>query len=225
VTNDRGTPDAQRTGGAHLERVSAAVTLAAQFAFLGLLVALHLLRPELDPSWRLVSEYVGGNFGALMVAAFALSALGCLALVVALWQHLRSPPGMVGALVLVVSAVALAVAAIFPTDPILTAPSDLSQTGQIHLAGAGLSMVSFPVAALLIVVALGRATRYRPIRRRMWLLTAATWVALAVLVVVLAGALETGFGPEVAIGWPHRALLLADSVWLLTIALAAVGRP
>jgi MFS family permease len=206
-----------------VERWAAATTLAAQVAFLALLVALHLLRPDLDPSWRLVSEYVGGRFGALMVAAFALSALGCLAVVVAGGRRLGSAAGAAGAFVLIVSAVALGVAAIYPTDPIFTAPEQLTRAGRIHLAGAGVSMVSFPIAALLIAVALSSAPRYRATRRWMWIVTGATWVALAALAVPLAGALESGFGPDVAIGWPHRALLLADSVWLLLVAVRALG--
>jgi hypothetical protein len=32
--------------------------------------SLHLIKPEFDPSWRLISEYEVGRFGWLMTLAF-----------------------------------------------------------------------------------------------------------------------------------------------------------
>ena len=37
--------------------------------FLLTLAGLHLLRPDLDPAWRVISEYEIGPFGGLMLAA------------------------------------------------------------------------------------------------------------------------------------------------------------
>ena len=45
-------------------RSAARVSLAACGLFVLLLAALHLLRPDLDPSWRFVSEYQLGEHGA-----------------------------------------------------------------------------------------------------------------------------------------------------------------
>ena len=38
--------------------------------FLGLLALLHFLKPELDPAWRMISEYEIGRFGWMMRLAF-----------------------------------------------------------------------------------------------------------------------------------------------------------
>jgi hypothetical protein len=44
-----------------LEQSAARLSLAAATAFLAMLAALHVLRPDLDPSWRFISEYEQGG--------------------------------------------------------------------------------------------------------------------------------------------------------------------
>lgn len=59
----------------------------------GLLVALavvHVLRPDLDPSWRPISEYALGAHGWLMTLAFGCWALGPIALAIAVRPAARS---------------------------------------------------------------------------------------------------------------------------------------
>ena len=51
-------------------KVPARLALGAGLGFALLLVLLHVLRPDLDPSWRFISEYAIGNFGYLMIIAF-----------------------------------------------------------------------------------------------------------------------------------------------------------
>ena len=63
---------------------SARVSFAAAAAFVVLFAVLHVLKPELDPSWRMGSEYAIGDYGWVMrIAMFAL-ALSCAALFAAL---------------------------------------------------------------------------------------------------------------------------------------------
>ncbi len=70
---------------------AARISFAASAAFLALLAALHLLRPELDPSWRFISEYELGAHGWLMRLAFLSLALSRGALCVAVSRLQRSP--------------------------------------------------------------------------------------------------------------------------------------
>jgi hypothetical protein len=53
-----------------LTHVAAQVALAAVAAFSILLVRVHVLKPEIDPSWRMISEYEIGRYGWLMRLAF-----------------------------------------------------------------------------------------------------------------------------------------------------------
>jgi hypothetical protein len=42
-----------------------------------IVVLLHFLKPEIDPSWRMLGEYEIGRYGWLMRVAFVLCAIGC----------------------------------------------------------------------------------------------------------------------------------------------------
>jgi len=42
---------------------SARLSLAAAATFLVLVAALHIIKPELNPSWRFISEYAIGDYG------------------------------------------------------------------------------------------------------------------------------------------------------------------
>jgi hypothetical protein len=46
-----------------ISQTAARLSLAAAATFLVLLVALHFIKPELDPSWRMISEYEIGDYG------------------------------------------------------------------------------------------------------------------------------------------------------------------
>jgi Protein of unknown function (DUF998) len=67
------------------------------------LAALHVVSPELDPSWQLVSEYAYGSYGLLLRAFFFGWGLGSVALALAVvplrtrWWH------GIGALLVLVS--------------------------------------------------------------------------------------------------------------------------
>ena len=58
---------------------AARLSFAAAATFLVLLVILYVIKPELDPSRRFVSEYAIGNYGSVMMLAFFSLALSCVA--------------------------------------------------------------------------------------------------------------------------------------------------
>src|SRR5512145_1838716 len=108
-----------RTGSGHawqppadageLERAdrAARIAMAWTVAFYVLLALLHLLKPEIDPSWRFISEYAIGRYGWLMSLAFLLYSVAWLALFVAVrpWSHTRM--GRLGLGLVLISALGL----------------------------------------------------------------------------------------------------------------------
>jgi hypothetical protein len=135
---------------------AARLSFAAAATFLALLAALHLLKPEVDPSWRMVSEYEIGRYGWMMLLAFLSLAFSCVALVVAVRSQLRTVVGRIGLALLLVSASGMTIAAIFTSDPITASQSELTTHGNLHGMGALLGIPSFPVAAALISRSLAR---------------------------------------------------------------------
>src|ERR1700682_1026604 len=75
---------------------AASLPLAAARTFMVLLAVLHVLRPELDPSWRFVSEYADGSYGWVMMLSFFSLALSCAALFVAVRSQIETTDGKIG---------------------------------------------------------------------------------------------------------------------------------
>lgn len=200
---------------------AARLSFAAAATVLVLLAALHFLKPELDPSWRMVSEYEIGRYGWVMVLAFLSLALSCVALFVVVRSQVRTTGGRIGLALLLVSALGMTIAAIFTTDPITASQSELTTHGNLHGLGALLGIPSFPVAATLISRSLAHDQGWSAARRSLLWMAALTWIGFLVFVSSVAVMLPRGngeFGPDVLIGWPNRLLVLAYSAWLMVVA-------
>ena len=65
-------------------QAAARVSLVATTIFVVLLAALHIIKPELDPSWHFISEYAIGPYGWLMMLAFLCLGLSCVSLFMAI---------------------------------------------------------------------------------------------------------------------------------------------
>jgi hypothetical protein len=202
-------------------RAAARLSLAAAATFLVLLAALHVIKPELDPSWRMVSEYEIGRYGWMMVLAFLSLAFSCATLFVAIRSRIQTTGGRIGLAFLVVSALGMTIAAIFTTDPITASQDELTTHGNLHGLGALLGIPGFPIAAMLISLSLIRNRVWSPARRSLLWTGVLTWIGLLVFALSVALLLPQGnggFGPDVPIGWPNRLLVLAYSVWLMAVA-------
>src|SRR5919107_432789 len=97
------------------QRTAALVSAAAGGAFAVLLGTLHVVQPELDPTWRFLSEYALGRGGWLMTAAFVALAVSLLSGVVAVARSVRTWPGRVGLALLVIAAVGILLGGAFPS--------------------------------------------------------------------------------------------------------------
>src|ERR671911_69713 len=123
-----------------ISRTAALLAFAGAFTFAVLLVALHFIKPELDPSWHFISEYAIGRYGWMMVLAFLSLALGYVGLFVAIRSQLRTITGRIGLALLLVSALGLIIAAVFTTDPITVSEDALTTEGTLHNMGGTLGM-------------------------------------------------------------------------------------
>ena len=65
--------------------IAAVTALVAGGITVGLIVILHVLKPEYDPSWRMISEYSLGRHGWVMRLAFLTMAVALGATCLALW--------------------------------------------------------------------------------------------------------------------------------------------
>jgi hypothetical protein len=65
--------------------VSAYAAIVLAVIFLSILLLLHFLKPELDPTWRMISEYEIGCPGWLMRLAFFSWGASELAILITIW--------------------------------------------------------------------------------------------------------------------------------------------
>jgi hypothetical protein len=203
-----------------ISQTAARLSLAGAAMFVVLLAALHLLKPELDPSWHFISEYAIGRHGWVMVLAFGSLAFSYVMLTVALRSQLRTIWGRIGLALLLLSAAGLAIAGIFTTDPITASKDAVTSEGKLHNLGGTLG-IAMPVAAAIIGWSLARNQAWSSARGPLiW----ATAVALLGFLVsfsslsVMLSQHDGRFGPEVLVGWPNRLEMLTYSVWLLVVA-------
>lgn len=197
----------------------ARLSQASAFTFVVLLVLLHALKPELDPSYRFVSEYAVGQHGWVMIVAFLVLSLGCASLFAAIRGQVTTRAGKAGLALLAIATVALAVGGIFPMDPITIAPEDATLHGKIHGFAAMIGIPALPVAALLISANLRRLPAWSAARGALRWSAHLPWMSLVLMDVVLFVSLSRGgkFGPEVPIGWPNRLVVLAFALWLMVV--------
>src|SRR5215813_11922894 len=125
---------------------AADVGLAGALAFSILLVLLHFLKPENDPSWRMISEYEIGRYGWLMRLAFFCWSIGFLGLAVALWQQ----ASMLAEGLLAIVAIGLVGAGIFAADPITTLRDAQTRAGKLHALFGAITVLGIPITATVV---------------------------------------------------------------------------
>jgi len=210
---------------AAISQTAARLSFAAAATFLVLLAALHFIKPELDPSWRMISEYEIGRYGWVMSLAFLSLAFSCAALFVAIRSQIRTTGGKIGLALLLVIAAGMTMGGIFTADPITASQDELTTHGTLHGVGGLLGIPTFPIAATLISHSLTRNRAWSPTRRGLLWTVGLVWIGLLAFVLSMAVMLpqsEGGFGPEVLIGWPNRLFMVANSLWLMEVAWRAI---
>jgi hypothetical protein len=201
---------------------AARLSLAAAATFMVLLAVLHVIKPELDPSWHPISEYANGRYGWVMMLSFFFLALSCAALVVAVRSQIGTIGGKIGLGALLIVAASLIAAGVFTTDPITASRDEMTTHGHLHALAAIVSIPGFPIAALLISLSLARRKQALSAVRRslIWsaLLTCFSVAAMFVYLVVALPNHGGEFGPGMLIGWLQRFVVVTYCFWLMTVA-------
>lgn len=188
---------------------AAHVSLASAVATIVLLAALHILSPEFDPSWRMVSEYALGGYGWVLSLMFLTWALSCISLFFAIRSQIHTSGGKIGLGLLLVSAVGMVMAAIF----------DVRHS--LHGLATMIGNPPFLIAAILISITLIREPAWASVRRSLLWTANLPWMSVALMVAMLfMGLSQSGgeFGPGVLIGWPNRLAVVTYCVWLIVVA-------
>jgi hypothetical protein len=195
--------------------------LAGAVLFVVLVALLHALKPDYDPSWRMVSEYAIGEHGWMMILAFLGLAASCAGCWAAVRSHVVTRTGRIGLALLLAVGAALAAAGIFVSDPITATRDQLTMHGNLHGLAATVGIPGFPIAALLVT--------YGLMGHRDWATAGAAirwaahppWLSLLLMIATIALTLPQAggrFGPSVPAGWPNRILVLSYAVWLIVVS-------
>ncbi len=206
---------------------AARLAIAAAAATLLLLASLHVLSPEFDPSWRMVSEYADGQYGWVLSLMFAAWALSSWALAFAIRSQLRTIGGKIGLVFLVAAGVGEAMASVF----------DINHP--LHGLAAAIGIPSLPIAAMSISVSLGRIQAWSVAKKALLWTANLTWVSLVLLAatfaVMIATFIQSGakvdpsaeitaLPPGVIgwVGWTNRLLVIVYCAWVAAAASQAM---
>lgn len=194
-----------------------AARLAVFFSlvFVVLLVALHFLRPDLDPSWRFISEYELGDFGWVMRLAFFSLAASCFTLILAIASQAKTIGGWIGMGLVLLAAAGMTLAGIFAPD----------ENNKTHEVGAMLDHL--PFAAVLINWSLSRHREWKNARLLLTVTAPLPLLGLAYFVgsmIVMLPRNDGKPGPEVLVGWPNRVMILAHCAWIIPVAWHVLNR-
>jgi hypothetical protein len=196
-------------------RYWARTALAAVVVFFVLLVALHFIEPEYDPSKRLISEYELGHYGWVMSLAFFSLGVGVLATLLSTWDFSRSRRGLIGRWWLLAISVAFFGAGIFyPYTP----PNLASY---IHGVCGVIVIVTFPIAATLYSSALAHSRTRTASRGQLRWATVLVWVGLlsfagSTIVLGIMHPVDRS-NSNLLIGWQNRFMIVMYSLWLIFV--------
>ena len=206
--------------------VSAYTSIVFASVFLAILFTLHLLKRELDPAWRMISEYEIGRFGWMMRLAFFCWGASVLALLITIWPTLLPISGTISRWWFVLIVIALFGAGIFKTDPITDDTHSLVNT--IHKLRGMIVILTFPIAATLAV----RSLLYNPLWSAYqgllifgivlaWIGVIAYFATIIISRIKDPKAGEVG-GPHVYMGWPNRFNVVTYIIWIIIAAVIAL---
>jgi Protein of unknown function (DUF998) len=204
--------------------LAASLAIATSVAALLLLASLHVLSPEFNPAWRMVSEYAYGHYGWILSLMFLAWGISAWALAAALWSQVETRAGRIGLWFLIIAGMGEAMASIF----------DITQDTGHTIAGI-LGIGGFPIAALLLSVSLGHIEAWRGVRKLLLWIANLSWISIVLLVAALVlmtvqfAAANGGQLPQQAPaalpagvlgldGWADRLIVLSNCLWVFIAA-------
>jgi hypothetical protein len=191
-----------------LQRV-ATVALAGVTYYLVIVVALHVLRPDINPIGQLTSDYKVGPYGFLMTSALFIFGLGQGALVMGLYEGVAEPArSRVGFALLGLWAVGNLIAALFVLDQ-PGAPQTIS--GAIAQLNGPFHVLSLVGGAILVSRRFKQDEKWRSFHR------SALILSLVMLGAFIAAALTIATDSGIA-GLGQRILVGTALTWLILTA-------
>jgi hypothetical protein len=197
---------------------AARVAIAAAGAVLLLLASLHVLSPEFDPSWRVVSEYANGRYGWVLSLMFAFWALSSWALAVTVWSQINGIGGKIALGFLIAAGVGESMASVF----------DINHP--FHNLAGTIGVLSLPIAAMMISVRLGHTQAWSAAKNVLLWTANLTWVSpvlmVAALIIMIRGYTWPGnkMNADViaVVGWANRLLVVVYCGWVVAVARQAL---
>ncbi len=186
-------------------------------AFLVLLTTLHVLKPDYDPTWRLISEYEIGEYGWVMRMAFFCWGLAFVSLSLGTWSMLQAFSGFMGKWGLLVLGIAVIGAGFFAPLPITT--TIRTTTDRIHGACGGILIFTFPLLAPFASYAITKQLSDQRSKLIICAVTLLVWIGIAVffsaLIKYSPEAKTRNYSAATLIGLPNRFMVFTYTVWLL----------
>jgi hypothetical protein len=192
-------------------------------AFLIILFLLHFLKRELDPSWRMISEYEIGRFGWMMRLAFFCWGASVLAMLITIWPSLQ-PISRWWFVLIVIAHVG---AGVFKTNPITDNIPNPVNT--IHTICGAIVILTFPIAATLVISNLLHNSLWSARQGQLIFGSVLAWIGMVSYFasIIISGIVHPStvrsssaekYGPHVLQGWPNRFMVVTYIIWLIIIA-------
>ena len=211
-----------------ISSTSSLLAIGMSVAVLVLLAVLHILSPEFNPAWRMVSEYANGKYPIILSAMFFLWGAASWALAYTLWPHVQTTAGKIGLLFLVLAGIGEAMAAVF----------DINH--KLHSLSAMIGIPSLSIAAMLISITLVRTEPWSMAKNSLLWTANLTWVSILLMGIAFAVMMATyaqaggdlSANAEVVttlpkgviafVGWANRFLIVVYCAWVMTVAWQAI---
>jgi hypothetical protein len=197
---------------------TAKITLIASIAYLIILALLHVIKPEVTPSWQTLSIYARGDWGWVGQLAYCLLGLTHIGMFFTLRRQVKSRYGKVGLVFLLIAGIGGIFGGIGVSDPLNTPQDQATVSGQIHAIGAALEIWGAPIAALLITLNILRKNTQWHQQRSLLVFMAILPFAGLFLFMGSGAAAGTSVGPGDVIGYMNRIAILTYMIWQLTLA-------
>lgn len=184
---------------------------------------LHIVSPEYDPAWRMMSEYANGEYPWLLILMFIGWGLGTFTLAVALRSQLATRAGKVGFGFLIAASIGQCSAALF----------DINHP--LHNLTSFVGIGGFAVGAMLVSRQLARTQGWMEAKKLIMTLAHLVWISIVLMIVsfillistYIAAGGDTSAGPVstlpdgviAVVGYANRFLFLAFCSWVVVIAM------
>ena len=206
------------------QKTAARFSILASLLTLLLLAALHILSPEFNPAWRMVSEYANGNYALVLSLFFAFWAISAWALAYAIRSEPKTKSGRIGLYFLIAAGIGEAMASVFDINHIL------------HSLASLIGIPSLAIAAMLISKSLVKDEAWESVKKNLLLSANLPWISILLMaisfVILMVTFAQSGAemptdstavtslpaGVIGLVGWVNRFLIIVYNVWVILVA-------